>query len=62
VGDRIGAVVFNDTEITELRPERWQTNVMRILHQVLRMNHVLHTGSEVPPDASRLNLALEKNY
>ena len=60
VGDRVGAMVFNDSEIIEVRPQRRQATVMRILHEVLRLNHALSAGSESKPDASRLNRVLDK--
>ncbi|MCL6416444.1 DUF58 domain-containing protein [Aestuariirhabdus sp. Z084] len=40
-GDRVGALLFNDHEIREVRPQRSQRAVMQLLHQGLRMNHAL---------------------
>lgn len=60
VGDRIGAVVFNDTELVDIRPQRSQKNVMSILGTVVQMNHELHADSRVEPNAGMLNRALEK--
>ncbi|MCR9293680.1 MAG: DUF58 domain-containing protein [bacterium] len=41
VGDRIGGLVFNESEIVEIRPHRSQTRVLRLLHEVTRLNHLL---------------------
>ena len=60
VGDRIGAVVFNDSEIVEHRPQRSQKAVMGILHSIIGMNHSLHATSKVKPNPDMLNAALEK--
>jgi uncharacterized protein (DUF58 family) len=59
MGDRAGAVVFNDTEITEVRPQRSRQNVMRILQAVVAMNHALQADLEVTPDPAMLIRALE---
>jgi uncharacterized protein (DUF58 family) len=60
VGDRIGAVVFSDTDLIEIRPQRSQKTVMSILGAVARMNHALRADIRVEPDAGMLNRALEK--
>ena len=44
--DRVGALVFNDSKIEEIRPQRSQATVMRILHAIVEQNHELSvTGS-----------------
>jgi uncharacterized protein (DUF58 family) len=60
VGDRIGAVIFNDTELVDIRPQRSQKNVMSILGNIVQMNHELHADSRVEPNTGMLNRALEK--
>ena len=60
VGDRVGAVVFNDTQLIEVRPQRSQKTVMSILGAVLRLNHELRADTQVEPNATMLNRALEK--
>jgi uncharacterized protein (DUF58 family) len=60
VGDRVGAVVFNDTELVDIRPQRSQKTVMSILGTVIRMNHTLQADSSVEPNPDMLNRALEK--
>ena len=60
VGDRIGAVVFNDAELFDIRPQRSQKTVMSILGNVVQMNHALRADTQVEPNAGMLNRALEK--
>ena len=58
--DRLGGIVFNDTEISSARPERSQRNVMRLLGQVANFNNQLNRekASESSPEA--LDKALAK--
>ena len=60
VGDRVGAVVFNDTEVTDIRPQRSQQTVMSILGTVVQMNQRLRVGSGIEPNPGMLNEALRK--
>ncbi len=60
VGDRVGAVVFNDTELVETQPQRSQKTVMSILGTVVRMNHALQADASDEPNPDMLNRALEK--
>ena len=60
VGDRIGAVVFNDVELFDIQPQRSQKTVMSILGNVVQMNHALRADTQVEPNAGMLNRALEK--
>jgi uncharacterized protein (DUF58 family) len=60
VGDRVGGIVFNDDAITELRPQRSEAAVMRLLHGILRMNHGLSARAAGNPVATQLNAALER--
>lgn len=60
VGDRVGAVVFNDTEIVDVRPQRSQQTVMSILGTIVRMNHALQADAQAEPNPDMLNRALEK--
>ena len=59
-GDRVGAVVFNDTEVTDLRPQRSQQAVMSILGTVVEMNQRLRVGTDIEPNPGMLNEALRK--
>ena len=60
VGDRVGAIVFNDQEMVEIIPKNSHQNVMSILSAVVRLNHQLAADSTVKPDESMLNRVLER--
>ena len=60
VGDRVGAVVFNDTEVTDIQPQRSQKTVMSIVGTVVKMNQRLRVGSDIEPNPAMLNEALRK--
>ena len=60
VGDRVGALVFNDSESIEFKPHRSRQNVMAILGGIVRLNHQLSAQSEVAPNGEMLNDILEK--
>jgi uncharacterized protein (DUF58 family) len=60
VGDRVGAIVFSDTELAEIKPLRSHGTVMEILGHVVRQNHSLAADSTVTPKPAQLNRALEK--
>lgn len=49
--DRVGALVFNDSKIEEIRPQRSQATVMRILHAIVEQNHELSVtgGTQANP-------------
>ncbi|QDT02646.1 hypothetical protein K227x_10240 [Rubripirellula lacrimiformis] len=40
-GDRVGGLVFNESGITEVRPQRGRSGVLRLLHQTVQLNHQL---------------------
>ena len=60
VGDRVGAVIFNDAELIDIQPQRSQKTVMSILGAVVNMNHALRADTQVEPNPGMLNRALEK--
>jgi uncharacterized protein (DUF58 family) len=62
VGDRVGAIVFNDQSIEEIRPQRSKVNVMQILRTIERMNRELRADASVQPNPDQLNAALEKAH
>lgn len=62
VSDRIGAVIFNDTDILELKPRRSNAHVMRILGAIRDLNHALSADSDVATDPGALNRALERAH
>ena len=57
-GDRVGALVFNDSEVTEVKPHRSRNTVMQILRHTLSMNHALRAGREQENGRGQLNKAL----
>lgn len=57
-GDRVGGIVFNENELIELRPHRSQTRVLRLLHEVVRLNHAL-TSPQPVTDNVTLNHTAE---
>ena len=60
VGDRVGAVVFNDTDVVEFRPRRSRQTVMQILGEVVRQNHALAADRTVESNPGQLNRVLER--
>jgi len=56
--DRVGGIVFNEAEIVDISPHRSQTQVMRMLNEVVRLNHAL-AEKAAPTGAVTLNHALE---
>ena len=60
VGDRVGALVFNDTEIIETRPHRSRKTVMQILQNVMSLNHALKAEYAAGQNDEQLNLALRE--
>jgi uncharacterized protein (DUF58 family) len=57
-GDRVGGIVFNEAELVELRPRRSETAVLRLLHEVARLNHALTSAANPGGDVT-LNGVLE---
>ena len=59
-GDRVGALVFNDTEISVIRPHRSRERVMQILKQIVKKNRALNANNDLKPDTGKLNEALKQ--
>ncbi len=59
-GDRVGALVFNDSDISVVPPHRSRERVMQILKQVVAKNHALSADPDITPDAGKLNEALKQ--
>jgi uncharacterized protein (DUF58 family) len=59
-GDRVGAVVFDDTHISEVRPHRSRARVMQILQAVVAKNQALRADLGVEPHGAMLNAVLER--
>ncbi len=60
VGDRVGALVFNDSKISVIPPHRSRERVMQILKQVVDKNQALSADPGLKPDAGKLNEALKQ--
>jgi len=59
-GDRVGAVIFDDSDLQVVPPHRSEERVAQILKQVVRKNHALNAKSEIEPGPGMLNRALKR--
>jgi uncharacterized protein (DUF58 family) len=57
--DRVGAVLFNDTQVHSFRPSRRQKHFLSALAQLSRMNQALRAEQSDQPGADQLAAALE---
>jgi uncharacterized protein (DUF58 family) len=60
LGDRVGAMIFDDSEIVEIKPHRSRGQVMRILGEVVRKNHALRAGAPAVTNPGMLNEVLRR--
>jgi uncharacterized protein (DUF58 family) len=60
VKDRVGGVVFNDSQIVEVRPQRTQTTVMRLLRAIADQNRALNATSGTKHNPAALNEAIRR--
>ncbi|MCG6910202.1 MAG: DUF58 domain-containing protein [Deltaproteobacteria bacterium] len=60
VGDRVGAVVFNDDDIQVIRHRPSKKTVMQILRIIVEQNHKLGIDRGIFPVSGMLNQALRK--
>ncbi len=60
VGDRVGALIFDDSEIKVVPPHRSRERVLQILSQVEQKNRALNTDSGLNRNAAILNEALRQ--
>ncbi len=58
--DRIGALVFNDSQIDEISPQRSQSTVMRIIGSILSFNHALSFNRPASANTSIFNRVLSR--
>ena len=54
-GDRAGAVIFNDDEVVEVKPQRSSQTVLQILHEIVDKNTALRADSPVRSKPEMLN-------
>ena len=54
--DRVGGLVYGDSEHYEIKPRRSKQSLLQLLNRLVRVNHSLHTEAAAEPNA--LGLAL----
>lgn len=59
-GDRVGALVFNDTNVKEISTHRSRKRVMQILGEIVRLNHLLKVDNQDNANPAMLNQVLDK--
>ena len=59
-GDRVGALVYDDTDLRVIPPHRSAERVSQILKCVIEKNHALNAKSDVEPGPGMLNRALKR--
>jgi uncharacterized protein (DUF58 family) len=59
-GDRVGAFVFNDTVIEQVRMHRSRSTVLRILVRITKLNKQLRSDQIIPAAPEKLNEVLDK--
>src|SRR5262249_17246690 len=57
-GDRVGAIVFNDRDLVEVRPQRSRRTVLRLFDVLVAQNQALGVGRGILPAPPMLNGAL----
>jgi uncharacterized protein (DUF58 family) len=60
VGDRIGGIVFNDTDFIEVTPKRDRRAVQRFLQRIVEKNQQLSIDAYKDQNSSMLNTVLRK--
>lgn len=58
LGDRVGAIVFSEVGIVEIRPQARESGVRQILAELVRQNRALGIDSSRPADPTLLNEVL----
>jgi uncharacterized protein (DUF58 family) len=58
-GDRVGAFVFNDSIVEQIRMHRSRATVLRILDRIVQQNHLLRSDLPTLARPERLNEVLE---
>jgi uncharacterized protein (DUF58 family) len=59
-GDRVGALVFDDSDLRVIPAHRSEERVAQILKQVIEKNHALNARSDKKPGPHMLNHALKR--
>ena len=58
--DALGAVIFNDRQITELRPRRNRPALIKVLENIAEANQALSAGQPMQADAEQFNEVLTR--
>src|SRR5215471_10104626 len=59
-GDRVGGIVFNDSDLAEVRPRRSRATALQILSTIVARNQALGVGRGLATAPSMLNTALQR--
>ena len=59
VGDRVGAILFNDRDVVEVRARRSRATVLQILSAIVAQNQALGVGRGLVSSPAMLNTAIE---
>jgi uncharacterized protein (DUF58 family) len=59
-GDRVGAFIFNDETIEQVRMHRSRATVLRILDRIITLNKQLRSNQMTPASPAKLNEVLDK--
>lgn len=60
VGDRVGAIIFNDDDVEIIKPGRSRDHVMRILESIVRFNQRLSAESKLRPQPAQLEQVIQQ--
>nr|WP_183505254.1 DUF58 domain-containing protein [Methylobacterium brachythecii] len=60
LGDRVGAIVFGDTEMVEVRPQGRDAGAVRVIAEVVRQNQTLTAAASSADAGNQLNAALAR--
>lgn len=60
VGDRVGGIVFNDTQMEMVRPKRNRKTIQQLLSRVAHYNQQLNAGGLITTGQNPLNKALHQ--
>ncbi|SOE98192.1 Protein of unknown function DUF58 [Burkholderia sp. OK233] len=58
-GDRVGGVLFNDSQVVRVKPLRSRSRIKMLFGALATMNRALNAGSEARTDYGQLDTALE---
>jgi uncharacterized protein (DUF58 family) len=58
--DRVGAFIFNDETIEQIRMHRSRATVLRLLERISHQNHLLRGDLTTPPQPDKLNQVLDQ--